>query len=254
MPAWIESTDSHPEDEGGKGKPRGPYNNVKGTESGHYMEMDDTPNNERVRIQHRFGSFQEYQATGNVVHKVVGQNYLIVIKDNNVSISGSCYVTIMGDSQLEVRGDAITRVLGDAKVNVTGDCDVTVKGDLTTTSEGDTTVNGTDIYLSPTGTVYVDSDLDVRGTIKSHQSISAFGNITAGGHLGVQGSVNIVGGIPQQGGPILPHIITGIALTSNMTGAHIITSGAATTLTSGAITTITAGTGVIVTGAFIKLN
>ena len=42
-----------------------PYNDVTQTESGHFMEMDDTPGAERIRLQHRTGTFTEIQADGN---------------------------------------------------------------------------------------------------------------------------------------------------------------------------------------------
>lgn len=253
MGLWIEPTDS--DEENGRGKPQYPYNSSETTESGHYMEWDDTPDNERVRFQHRIGSFQEYQATGNVVHKIVGTGYTIIIKDQNVQVQGSCHVTIFGDAEMEVRGNMYGRVLKKANINVTEDCEVTVKGKTTVTSAGDINVNTSgDLFLTPTGATYVNSDLTVRGTIYGQQSISAFGNLTAGGHLGVQGSVNIVGGMTQSGGPPLPHIVTGIALTSTMAGATIITSGGASTLTSGGATAIVAGGTASVMAPIITLN
>lgn len=247
MTFWFEPTDS--DEKNGRGKPQYPYNNAKVTASGHSMEMDDTPENERIRIQHRAGSFQEYQATGNVVHKIVGNGYHIIMKDENITISGKCNIIVYGDCEMEVKGDLFSSVGGDAKTTVMGDCETTVKGDYTLTAEGVINLNGSEINLSPVDATYVDSDLNVRGTVTGQQSICSFGNLTAGGHLGVQGSMMITGTVPQMGGPILPHVITGLSLTSVMTtftsftsaAATSITSGAATTMKSGAITSITAG-------------
>ncbi len=42
------------------------------TESGHYIEFDDTKDNERIHIFHKKGTFIEIDASGNVVIKTVG--------------------------------------------------------------------------------------------------------------------------------------------------------------------------------------
>jgi len=48
-----------------------PYNHVHQTESGHIVEMDDTPNWERMHWYHRTGTFTEIHPTGIRVDKVV---------------------------------------------------------------------------------------------------------------------------------------------------------------------------------------
>ena len=234
MAFWIEPTPT--DKDVGICQPQSPYNNCKSSESGHYMEMDDTPTNERVRIQHRIGSFQEYQASGNVVHKIIGNGYHIVLKDNNVQIQGQCHVTIVGDTEMEVQGNLYARVKKKAEINVDDNCNLTVKGKTTLTSEGTFNLNcNEDIFLTPSGSVFVNSDLNVRGAINGQQSISAFGNLTAGGHLGVQGSLNVVGGKTYAGGPILPHIVRGIAMTTSMTGKTNILSAGQTKITGSKI-------------------
>ena len=44
-----------------------PYNNVMQTESGHFQEFDDTPGAERMRWQHKAGTFTEWQPDGTEV-------------------------------------------------------------------------------------------------------------------------------------------------------------------------------------------
>ena len=43
---------------------RYPFNRVNQTESGHVIEIDDTPNGERINIQHMSGSFIEMHPDG----------------------------------------------------------------------------------------------------------------------------------------------------------------------------------------------
>ena len=83
--------------------PQYPYNNVTQTKSGHSFEMDDTPNQERIRLQHgKKPSFIELQATGDVVHKIVGDGYEIIAGNKNVVISGFCSITINGDCNMNI--------------------------------------------------------------------------------------------------------------------------------------------------------
>ena len=44
-----------------------PYNKVFRTEKGHLIEVDDSPNNERIHIMHRTGSYVEIDQAGDVV-------------------------------------------------------------------------------------------------------------------------------------------------------------------------------------------
>ena len=78
-------------------QPTYPYNNVKQTRSGHMFEMDDTKGRERVRLQHRTGTFIEMHPDGSEVHKVFGDGYEITVKDKHVQILGKCIVEIVGD-------------------------------------------------------------------------------------------------------------------------------------------------------------
>lgn len=238
MTTWFEPTPSEK-------PPQYPYNRAMTTESGHSQEFDDTPGNERIRTQHRSGSFQEYQATGDAVHKIVGNGYTIIAKDNHISISGKCLITVYGDTELEVQGNLYSKVDGDAKVNVKGECDITSQSDVVVTADGVVNINASEINLGATDAVYVDCDLNVRGDIIGQQSVSAYGNLTAGGHLGIQGSINAIGGVPQFGGSPLPHVITGTVFS---VACPIITLVGVTSITGATTidgaTTITGDTGI----------
>lgn len=159
--------------------PQYPYNNVQQTESGHTFEMDDTPGQERVRLQHRYGSFIEFHPNGDEVHKIVGKGYEIIASDKNVLIKGVCNITIEGDSVLHVKGDSYNQIDGTAyqtvngsvKQLVNGDCQQTVDGDYDLNVSGDININASNVNLN--------ADLNVRGDIGSTQSITADGNINA---------------------------------------------------------------------------
>lgn len=107
-----------------------PYNRVIETLSGHVLEMDDTPNAERIHLAHKSGTFFEIGSSGQRVTKVIGKNYEIMLSDNNVLIKGSCNITVNGDINMSVNGN----VNADAQTfNLTGP--VNVNGTITATGD-----------------------------------------------------------------------------------------------------------------------
>ena len=64
-----------------------PNNKVTQTSSGHVIEIDDTPDAERIHIRHKSGSFIEFHPDGS-----------IVIKGNGVYIDGGSAVNVQASS------------------------------------------------------------------------------------------------------------------------------------------------------------
>jgi len=77
-----------------------PYNNVVQTQSGHVVEFDDTPNQERIRVRHKSGTYFEINEKGRQVSKIVGEGFEIVVEDKNVTVGGQCNITVVGDCNI----------------------------------------------------------------------------------------------------------------------------------------------------------
>ncbi len=105
-----------------------PHNHVRAGESGHIEEWDDTPGAERLHRYHTTGTFEEIQADGTRIVKVVGNDYEIVAGVKNVSITGECNVTIQGDCRMQYNGDLVQEVYGDYHLNIWGDMRTKIKG------------------------------------------------------------------------------------------------------------------------------
>ena len=71
-----------------------PYNHVHLSESGHLIEIDDTPDNERLHRYHRTGTYEEIGSLGQRIVKVVNENYHMGLNDDHTSIKGSKYLNI----------------------------------------------------------------------------------------------------------------------------------------------------------------
>lgn len=103
-----------------------PFNKVKRTLSGHVIEIDDTPNAERIHIYHKSGTYMEIDHEGRTVTKINSNNYTIVAKDNQIYIEGN-------ESQ-RVKGDLNINVNGNISINCQGIIDINANGDATISS------------------------------------------------------------------------------------------------------------------------
>ena len=110
-------------------KPVYPYNKVIQSESGHVIEMDDTPSAERIAIEHRSGTFQEIHPDGSQVTRVVNDNYTIICRDEEVFVGGKVNIKVLGDAKIETIGNLEIKSFGDGKIDVTGKLDIQ-SGDL----------------------------------------------------------------------------------------------------------------------------
>ena len=110
-------------------KPVYPYNKVLQSESGHVIEMDDTPSAERIAIEHRSGTFQEIHPDGSQVTRIVNDNYTIICRDEEVFVGGKVNIKVLGDAKIETIGNLELKSFGDGKIDVTGKLDIE-SGDL----------------------------------------------------------------------------------------------------------------------------
>lgn len=105
-----------------------PYNHVTETESGHVIELDDTPNAERIHIYHRTGTYVEIDREGSVSYKVKGENYEIFNRNNRMYIQGNHDITVDGAKTLLVKNALDVEVLGKTTINIKNDADLNVSG------------------------------------------------------------------------------------------------------------------------------
>ena len=124
-------------------KPIYPYNKVLQTESGHVLEVDDTPSAERIAIEHRSGTFQEIHPDGSQVTRVVNDNYTIICRDEEVFVGGKVNIKVLGDAKIETVGKLELKSFSDGKIDITGKLDIESGGDLTLKSAKDVIVKAT---------------------------------------------------------------------------------------------------------------
>ena len=217
--------------------PQYPYNNVTKTKSGHTFEMDDTPNRERIRLQHRGqnngtpGTFIEMHPTGDEVHKIYGDGYEIIIKNKNVLIKGTCNITINGDCNMEVAGDLNHKVGGDYNLRVDGKINVRGKKDLSISGDSDVSITASEKFggqmrIGAADSLIVASDLVVGGSI-SADIISSATRVNAGTgvYAGPMGFTSSTGGIslgfPSAASPVaVPGAINAVASITSLVSVN----------------------------------
>jgi len=92
-----------------------PYNKVIKTERGHVIEIDDTPDKERIHLYHRSGTYSEINHDGRKVEKVVDNDFDIVIKNREVWVGGNVNVRVKGNVNILVDGTYTVESKGNMK-------------------------------------------------------------------------------------------------------------------------------------------
>jgi hypothetical protein len=144
-----------------------PTNHVFETETGHYVEFDDTVGNERIHLFHKKGTFIEIDSAGNMIIKTVGNVTNIVAGNMDTYVKGNYSVSAGGNIDVYAGKDLTEKVDGNRKTTITGNDEVAI-----------------------TGTLTAEVTKDVTNTFSANltTTITALGSITASGAMTVGGS------------------------------------------------------------------
>ena len=146
-----------------------PFNNVWQSESGHLLEFDDTPGNERIHLYHPAGTFTEIDHNGSQVRFVIGDDYTIIERNGFVHIMGASHVKVdgaktlfvEGKTDIQINGQTTVNIHDNAKINIAENLDLTVGGDFNVKVDGNINVySKKDIGIDtpePTKALYLNS-------------------------------------------------------------------------------------------------
>lgn len=141
--------------------PAYPFNKATVSESGHALEMDDSPGAERLNLRHRSGSGVEIQPGGDMSTKVINNAHIFVDGQSFKSVGGGETVSYGTDLKIATGGGAgmlitidggggmIVKVTGgDVLFDVTGNITHTCTGNFTVNASGNVDINGARIDLN----------------------------------------------------------------------------------------------------------
>lgn len=201
-----------------------PYNRVIETEGGIVIELDSTPNNERINIWHPSGDYTEISNDGTKVSRINGLNIEITNNDKVIAVDGTYSLKIGDGANIELTGSSNI-----STSNSQSTMNIDLKGDLILNVEGE---NGLGLESS-----------------KKVNIIAPEVNISANNTKITATGKNPIVTLEENG-------------TINATKALTVTAGNNTTITSQGSTTVTSqgnvditSTGkVTVSGSVIELN
>ena len=126
-----------------------PYNKVTQTESGHIIEVDDTPGSERLHIYHTSGTYIEIDANGSVVKRTKGSSYEIIDRNGKISIAGRADISVNGACNIFVGNDA--------NIEVEGDTNITCHNDITAQAGGTFNLSAVEEFNIASGNVNIEA-------------------------------------------------------------------------------------------------
>ncbi len=121
--------------------PKYPYNHMIESEAGHILEMDDTPNHERLHLYHRSGSRIEFMPKGDAVMKVMNNSYEVILKDKKILIAGSADIELANGDYNLITKKGTTEDGGNVFITCDSDINLTATGAIKL--KGNVSVNGT---------------------------------------------------------------------------------------------------------------
>lgn len=159
-----------------------PYNKVTETESGHLLEFDDTPENERIHLYHRKGTYLEIDANGSQVNRIVGDGYEIIERNGYIYIGGIANITVAGKCNVLIQSDANIDITGDTNINMGGKANFNVASDMALNVGGELKVKAANIKM--------DSDSDFNVTAEGSNKLTSSGSfeVNASGEARIEGS------------------------------------------------------------------
>ena len=139
-----------------------PYNKVTQTESGHIIEVDDTPGSERIHIYHRSGTYVEIDANGSMVKRTKGSSYEIIDRNGKISIAGRADISVNGACNIFVGNDANIEVEGDVNLTCHNDITAMAGGTLNLSATEEVNITSNKVNIQAYQAMNLKSNVDLR--------------------------------------------------------------------------------------------
>lgn len=80
-----------------KAKSKYPHNFVIAVHGGHYIELDSTPGNERIKVFHKSGTNTEINKDGKEIITIVDDQQITITGDQTENVGGNVTITVVGN-------------------------------------------------------------------------------------------------------------------------------------------------------------
>lgn len=138
-----------------------PHNKVTSTPSGHTIQLDDTPGEERIMVADMRGNYVEFGKDGVNIRGNTKMNITVGSAspggEFSLRIKSKCDIHVDGDANIKVTGNMDSEVEGDSSMLVKGNAGLVVKGDAATLVEGDA-----GIQVAGTAKIHSDGNMSIK--------------------------------------------------------------------------------------------
>jgi hypothetical protein len=98
-----------------------PYNKTVTTESGHILELDDTPRAERIHVYHKSGAYVEIFPDGSIVTKSMKDSVSVTMQDHAISVVKGDLQIVANEGKIQITSEGdIDLVSGRGVINIRG--------------------------------------------------------------------------------------------------------------------------------------
>lgn len=174
LDSWSTASGSATQPSSTQSSAKYPTNHVFETESGHYVEFDDTEGNERIQLYHKMGTFIEIDSSGNMIIKTVGNVTNIVAGNMDTYVKGNYSVSAGGNIDVYAGKNLTELVDGNRKTTIKGTETLEITKEVKNTFKDKLTEE-------VTMDVTQDYKVNLTTTIGVLGSIKASGAMTVGG-------------------------------------------------------------------------
>lgn len=142
-----------------------PYNKVTQTESGHIIEIDDTPGAERLHVYHKSGTFIEIDSNGSVVKRAAGSSYEIIDKNGKIAIAGRADISINGECNIYVGNDANIEVDGDTNIVCHNDITAQAGGTINLSAREEINITSANVHIEAYNEMHLHSNVKLAAHV-----------------------------------------------------------------------------------------
>jgi len=150
-----------------------PYNKVLQTESGHIIEMDDTPGSERLQVYHRSGTFIEIDPVGNIIKRTKGTSYEIIDRNGYIAVSGDAHLSVSGSIKVYIGGNADIEVEGDTNIKCLNDITAQAAGKMNLSATEEINITSANINIQAYHTCNVKSNIELNAFVEKDLNLKS---------------------------------------------------------------------------------
>lgn len=152
-----------------------PYNDSKQSESGHFIDVDDTRRKERINLMHRTGTMQEMRHTGSIHRKDLKHSIGLVHGSDFKNVRGNCWHTVEHWTRYRSKGKTLAEINYDLDIGVGKNFTMNVGQSGGAQNSGLIEINGNRLHISMLDEVLIDCEKIVfNGTVTGCRFIGSF--------------------------------------------------------------------------------